>query len=232
MIASYLGVTSGYAVNDYFDAETDLTSTKRVDKAVRHGTSPKDILMYAAILGLPSLLIMLYLSILMGVIGIIQMLCILVYSKYVKRSSEYSNLLVVLPTAIMPIGVFFAYTHQITPEAILLFVINFFYEPGFTWSATCRDVEGDKTMGIPTLPLKYGIKAVAKFILACWVLLLFASVLLFLFSNLGLIYLIGSTLVSLLLLWYAINLLQNPVPKMGAMTFFKSSTWFWYLVDI
>jgi 4-hydroxybenzoate polyprenyltransferase len=228
MIASYLGVTSGYAVNDYFDAEMDLVSTKRVDKAVRLGTSPKDLLTYSALLGIPSLIIMFYLSIFMGIIGIIQMLCILVYSKVLKRKNAYANFFVVLPTAIMPFGVFFAYTNQITIEASLLFIINFFYEPGFTWSGTCRDVEGDKKEGIPTLPLRYGIKAVAKFILACWIILLIASIALFLFTNLGLVYLIGSILAATLLIWYAINLIKKPIPGIAMATFFKSSRWFWH----
>ncbi|MEE9150682.1 MAG: UbiA family prenyltransferase [Thermoplasmata archaeon] len=226
MLGSYLGVTSGYAVNDYFDAELDTASP--IDKAVKHGIPKKALLSYAAILGIPSLVILLYLSIYTGIVGIIQMLCILVYSKSMKGKVAYSNMFVVLPTALMPMGVFFVYTDQFTIEALLLFITYFFFEPGFTWSGVCRDTEHDKKRGVPTLSVKYGIKGVAKFILMCWILVLVMSVVLFLFTNLGLIFLIGSSFAAVLLIGLAINLIKNPHPKTAASTFIKSAGWFWF----
>ncbi len=226
LIASYLGVTSGYAVNDYFDSELDTASP--IDKAVKHGIPKKTILSYAAILGIPSLLIMFYLSIYTGIIGIVQMLCILAYSKSMKGRIAYSNMFVVLPTALMPMGVFFVYTNDITIEALLLFVTYFFFEPGFTWSAVCRDTDNDKKRGVPTLTVKYGIKAVAKFILVCWVVVLIMSVVLFLFTNLGIVFLIGSSLAAILLIRLALNLIKNPNPGVSFSTFIKSAGWFWF----
>ncbi len=236
MLGSYLGVTSGYAVNDYFDAELDKASGKRKDKAVTHGIQKNDLMVYSAILGLPSLVILFYLNIFTGLIGIIQMCCILSYSK-MKYKNPYSNFLVVLPTALMPFGVFFVYTNEITIEAILLFLVYFFYEPGFTWSGTCRDIESDRRKGIPTLPVKYGIRAVGKFIFVCWTLVLFISIIIFLLTNLGIVYLIGSGFAAILLIGLADNLIKNPNPGIGAKTFFKSAGWFWFfsiamIVDI
>jgi 4-hydroxybenzoate polyprenyltransferase len=226
MLGSYLGVTSGYALNDYFDAEMDAFSP--IDKAVKLGIPKKSLLSYTAILGIPSLLIMFYLSIYTGIIAIIQMLCILAYSKSMKGKVAYSNIFVVLPTALMPIGVFFVYTETITIEAILLFLVYFFFEPGFTWSGVVRDTEHDKKRGVPTLPVKYGIAAVAKFILVCWILVLVMSVILFLFTDLGLVFLIGSSISAVLLIGLAVNLIKNPNPKTGLSTFLKSAGWFWF----
>lgn len=227
MLGSYLGVTSGYAVNDYFDADLDFASGIRKDKAVTHGIKKSILLAYAAILGIPSLAILFYLNILTGMIGIIQMLCILQYSM-MKYKSPFSHFFVVLATALMPMGVFFVYTYQITFEAIMLFILYFLYEPGFTLSGVCKDVEGDKKTGIPTLPVKYGIRATAKLIFACWTLVLFMSIMIFLFTNLGIVYMIGSGLAAILLIILADNLIKNPDPKIGANTFFKSAGWFWF----
>ncbi len=227
MVGSYLGVTAGYAVNDYFDADLDYASKVRKDKAVTHGIKKSHLMVYPAILGIPSIIILFYLNIVTGMIGIIQMLCILLYSM-AKYKSPFSNFMVVLPTAIMPFGVFFVYTPQITLEALLLAVIYFFYEPGFTWSGVCRDVEGDRKRKIPTMPVKYGIKATAKFIFGCWTAVLFMSVIIFLFTDLGIIYLIGSVLAAILLITLADNLIKNPIPGIGAKTFFKSAGWFWF----
>jgi 4-hydroxybenzoate polyprenyltransferase len=227
MIGSYLGVTSGYALNDYFDADLDHAAGIRKDKAVTHGIKKGDLIIYSAILGIPSLIILFYLNILTGMIGLIQMMCILQYSM-MKYKSPYSNFMVVLPTALMPIGVFFVYTPSIPLEAILLFILYFFYEPGFTWSGVCRDVDGDRKKGIPTLPVKYGIKATAKFIFASWSLVLFMSIVIFLLTDLGIIFLIGSSLSAILLILLADNLIKNPIPGIGAQTFFKSAGWFWF----
>jgi 4-hydroxybenzoate polyprenyltransferase len=227
MVGSYLGVTSGYALNDYFDSELDHAAGVRKDKAVTHGIKKGDLLAYSAILGAPSLIILFYLNILTGMIGLIQMMCILQYSM-MKYKSPFSNFMVVLPTALMPIGVFFVYTPSIPLEAILLFILYFFYEPGFTWSGVCRDVDGDRKKGIPTLPVKYGIRATARFIFVSWTLVLFMSIILFLLTDLGIIFLIGSSLSAILLIKLADNLIKSPHPGVGAQTFFKSAGWFWF----
>jgi 4-hydroxybenzoate polyprenyltransferase len=227
MLGSYLGVTSGYALNDYFDADLDYAAGVRKDKAVTHGIRKNDLAVYTAVLGIPSLIIMFYLSVLTGMIAIVQMMCILLYSM-MKYKSPFSNFMVVLPTALMPIGVFFVYTSKIPFEAILLFIIYFFYEPGFTWSGVCRDVDGDRKKGTPTMPVKYGIKATAKFIFVSWTFVLFMCIILFLWTDLGIIFLIGSSLSAILLILLADNLIKNPIPGVGAQTFFKSAGWFWF----
>ncbi|UCE37320.1 MAG: UbiA prenyltransferase family protein [Thermoplasmata archaeon] len=225
ILASYLGVTSGYAVNDYYDANLDVYAP--IPKAIKLGIPKRTLLVYAAVLGIPSIVILFYLNPLTGMIGIIQMISIFAYSKYMKGNAPYSNLFVVIPTALMPFGVFFVYTNAITIEAILLFVIFFFFEPGFTWSGVCRDYEYDKKRGVPTLPVKYGIKATAKFIFVCWTFVLFMSIVLFLFTNLGVVFLIGSVFSGILLIIFADNLVKIPRPDVGAKTFIRSAEWFW-----
>jgi 4-hydroxybenzoate polyprenyltransferase len=226
MMGSYLGVTSGYAVNDFFDAELD-TRSGRKDKAVESGINKMNLMAYSAILGIPSLIILFYLNILTGLVGILQMLFIVTYSN-IKYRSAFSNIFVVLPTALMPIGVFFIYTNSISIEAILFFILYFFYEPGFTWSAVVRDTEHDKKKGVPTLPVKYGIFETAMVVFVCWTFVLMMSIFLFFFTDLGILYLFGSSLSAIMLIRLANNLVKNPIPSIGAKTFFKSARWFWF----
>jgi 4-hydroxybenzoate polyprenyltransferase len=226
VLASYLGATSGYAVNDYFDADMDTHSP--IGTAVKLGVNKKALLGYAAVLGIPSLIIFFYLSIFAGFVAILQMLNILIYSQSAKGQTAYSNIFVVIPTALMPIAVFFVYTNQIPIEAILLFITYFFFEPGFTWSGVCRDMEIDKKRGVPTLAVKYGIQSVAKFILACWFVVLVMSIILFLYTNLGIIFLIGSILSAVMLLKLGSDLIKAPNPKTSFSTFIKSAGWFWF----
>ncbi len=227
VLGSFLGVTAGYAVNDYFDYKGDASNAQRVDKAANHGIARGDLLVYAAILGIPSLLIWLYLSYLAFALAIVQLLCILAYSAWAKPKSPFSNLLVVLPTALMPMTVFFVYTSDLVIEAILLAAVNLAFEPGFTWMGVCRDVEADREHGVPTLPARYGLRMTAGVILFCWLGVAVLSVLTYHYTDLGLVFLGGSMFAALWLVANAIGFVKNNTPEVGGATFLRSILWFW-----
>ena len=227
IIATFLGVAGGYAVNDYFDYELDKANPARTDKAVNHRIKRKALLAYALILGMPSMAIWFYLSYRALIVAFILFLCILAYSAWGKRKTPFSNFFVVAAVALTPLAIFYVYTPQITLAAILLGLINLFFEPGFTWSGVCRDLHGDKRLGIPTIPLKYGISLTSKLILASWILVVPLSLALFFYTELGVIYLIGSTLAGLWLVFLAIRFIKQPTPKVGGSVFLRATLWLW-----
>jgi 4-hydroxybenzoate polyprenyltransferase len=227
VLASFLGVTAGYAVNDYFDYRVDSANAERVDKAANHGIGRRDLLAYAAVLGLPSLLIMLYLSYLTFMVAVVQIAFIYLYSAWGKANTPGSNLLVVVPTALMPIAVFFVYTSELPLEAFLLFLANFAFEPGFTWAGVCRDVAADEELRVPSLPILYGIPATARIILVSWLSLAVLTIVIFLATDLGLVFLVGSMVAAIWLLAAAVGLIKNPTPEVGGVTFLKATLWFW-----
>jgi 4-hydroxybenzoate polyprenyltransferase len=96
IIAAFLGVAGGYALNDYFDYEVDNANPKRLDKAVNHGVGRKTLAAYALILGVPSMSIWLYLGIRTFAVVFVMFLCILAYSAWAKRNTPFSNFLVVV----------------------------------------------------------------------------------------------------------------------------------------
>ena len=225
--ATFLGVVSGYALNDYFDYEVDKANSIRLDKAANHGIGRKTLLAYALILGIPSVSIWFYLGFRALAVVFVMFLCILAYSAWGKRNTLFSNLLVVVGVALMPIAVFYIYTPNLTLAAVLLTVIYLFFEPGFTWSGVCKDVEGDRKLGIPTMPLRYGISATSKIVLASWLLVLPLSLALFFYTELGGIYLAGSTLAGLWLVALAAKFVREPTPAVGGSTFLKATVWLW-----
>jgi 4-hydroxybenzoate polyprenyltransferase len=227
MIASYLGVTAGYAVNDYWDYLADLSNPYRLDKAANHGLKRGTLRSYAVLLGLPSILIMYYLSFYAFLIAIIQMVCIYLYSSRYKRTSPHANWLVVIATALMPIAVFFVYTNYITKVAVMLAAAYFFFEPGFTWSGVCRDVAFDKKMGYSTLPRKIGVHKTSIYILETWMLLLLVTIALYMFTALGLVFFIGAVFAAFWLILAAVKFADKPTPQMGGATFMKATLWFW-----
>lgn len=227
VVASWLGVTAGYAVNDYFDHPVDLANPHRMDKAANHGIERRDLLVYAAVLGIPSLLIWLYLSPWALTVAVIQLLFILAYSGWAKANTPWANLFVVMPTALMPITVFFVYTPELTKEAILLASVNGVYEPGFTWAGVCRDVPFDRKMGVRSLPMMRGIPAVARMVLVMWVGLALLTLVTWHYTDLGLIFLAGGMFAAIWLLGIGVAFVKDPTPEVGGGTFLKATLWFW-----
>ena len=227
VLASWLGVTAGYAVNDYFDHRVDLANPHRMDKAANHGVPQGKLLSYAAVLGIPSLLIWLYLSPLALTVAVVQLLLILVYSAWAKANTPWANMFVVLPTALMPVTVFFVYTSDISMEAVLLASVNGVYEPGFTWAGVCRDVPFDQRMGVRSLPIIRGIPAVARMVVVMWVGVVALTLVTWHYTDLGLVFLVGGMFAALWLVGVGVGFVKDPVPETGGATFLKATLWFW-----
>lgn len=227
IFATFFGVAGGYALNDYFDYEVDRSNRARTDKAANYGIGRKTLLAYALILGIPSMSIWFYLSSRALAVAFVLFLCILAYSAWGKRKTPFSNLFVVAAVALTPIAIFCVYTPQLTLAAILLGVVNLFFEPGFTWSGVCKDVEGDKELRIPTMPLRYGIPRTSKMVLVSWLFVIPPSLALFFHASLGTIYLIGSTLAGLWLVALAVRFVRKPTPSIGGSTFLNATLWLW-----
>jgi 4-hydroxybenzoate polyprenyltransferase len=227
VIATFLGVAGGYALNDYFDYEVDRSNRARKDKAANHGIGRGMLLTYALILGVPSMSLWFYLSYRSLAVAFVLFLCVLAYSAWGKRNTPLSNLFIVAAVALTPIAIFYVYTSQLTLAAVLLGVVNLFFEPGFTWSGVCRDVEGDKKLRIPTMPLRYGIPSTSKMVLVSWLFVIPPSLALFFYTNLGTIYLIGSTVAGLWLVALAVRFVRKPTPPIGGSTFLNATLWLW-----
>ena len=227
VIATFLGVAGGYALNDYFDYEVDRSNRARKDKAANHGIGRGMLLTYALILGVPSMSLWFYLSYRSLAVAFVLFLCVLAYSAWGKRNTPLSNLFIVAAVALTPIAIFYVYTSQLTLAAVLLGVVNLFFEPGFTWSGVCRDVEGDKNLRIPTMPLRYGIPRTSKMVLVSWLFVIPPALALFFYTNLGIIYLIGSTVAGLWLLALAVRFVRKPTPPIGGSTFLNATLWLW-----
>lgn len=227
VMAAYLGVTAGYALNDYFDFDLDARRASMTGGPPRPVRRRGDLLTQGAVLGAASLAIMLYLGPLTFVLGLAQVLCVLVYSALAKPRTPYANLLVVLAVAIMPMTIFSAFTTRLMVEAVALAAVNATFEPGFTWAGVLRDTPTDKALGMPTFPAIHGIKATAKLILVSWLLLGLATVEMYRLSDLGPIFLVLALVATLWLLGNAFRLVRRPEPEIGGATFLRATLWFW-----
>jgi len=96
---------------------------------------------------------------------------------------------------------------------------------GFTLAGVCRDVEGDRKKGAPTLPVTHGIPATSKFILVIWIAGLLLSLAIGLTANLGPIYFIIALLSGFWMIGRCIRFIKNPEPELGGKLFVEGSNY-------
>ena len=230
VLALWLGTVGSYAINDYFDMDIDKSVLPT--RAIPSGDlSPKGTLGVGIVLCVLSIaLIMVSFSFQFAwkfaLVALVSIVLITVYSSYFKRKTPFSFVLVVIAVFLMPIGIWLAFT-PIVLLPILIGAVYILFEPGFTLSGVCRDIKGDKKRGVPTLPATIGIKNTAIFTLVTWILIIPLCILIFYITFLGIIFLIGSLVASIILIALGKNFVSNPKPKVGSATMIKASLFFW-----
>ena len=226
LLATWFGTTAGYAVNDYFDAEVD--GRLFPDRAIPSGDLVRgQVLALGLLLGIASMIICVAVfSWRVLACGLVGVLIITAYSAYFKARTPYSFVLVVLSVCFMPLAMWVAFA-SLSPTVVWLVLVYLCFEPGFTLAGVCRDMEGDTSLGVPTFPVRRGIRATAKVILFSWGATALACMAMFLFTDRGPLFLILALAGSAWVLYLGTRLLARPEPEMGGSVFLKSAVFFW-----
>ncbi|UCF49198.1 MAG: UbiA prenyltransferase family protein [Thermoplasmatales archaeon] len=230
IFALWLGTVGSYAINDFFDMDIDKSVLPT--RAIPSGDlSAKETLGVGIVLcALSIAIIMISFSFQFAwkfaLVALISIVLITVYSSYFKRKTPFSFVLVVIAVFLMPIGIWLAFT-QIVLLPLIIGAVYILFEPGFTLSGVCRDIEGDKKRGVPTLPAIIGIKNTAIFALITWILIIPLCIIIYYITFLGIIFLIGSLVASFILIILGKNFVNNPKPEVGSATMIKASLFFW-----
>jgi 4-hydroxybenzoate polyprenyltransferase len=228
ILATWLGTVSAYAFNDYFDRENDRTANPARAFPVGDLKS-RDLIMLGILFGLASMLVcILVFNLYFAAFGALGFLLIFLYSIYFKGATPWSFMLVTLAVCLMPLAVWIAFhPSSLHLIPVMIAVVYFFFEPGFTLVGVCRDIEGDRERKIPTLPVSIGLPATARFVFACWILALLASVATYFLTPLGIIYLLASLLAVFWALMLAGSLVKHPDSTRAGEVMIKSSLFFW-----
>jgi len=158
----FLSEAGAFAINDYIDYEIDLNNN-RSDRPIVLGLITRKTALYTAIIILLiDLLLVLFLNPFATIIALISILLFYVYSLGLKKKILIKNFLI-------------AYSYSgtilfgsLVTDAILEPIIIYFAFMGFIVGLGSEimfdiaDVEGDKELGINTIPNKFGVKRAAK----------------------------------------------------------------------
>ena len=225
-----LVTAAGNVINDYFDVEIDRVN--RPDRPIPSGqVSLPTARAYAVTLFLAGIGICLFTNELCIVIAVFNVLLLIGYAAWLKRTPLLGNLAVSYLA-----GSMFLFGGALNGMPGLVHVLPFAVMTFFAMLARelvkdAEDVEGDKASGAVTLPIRYGIRPTVLLALACAILASGAS--LVPYQWWGIPYIAGILLVDLVILIACVRAVRCQSPaevKQSAASLFLKTGMFASLV--
>ncbi|WMS86325.1 heme o synthase [Pleionea litopenaei] len=222
-----IGMASGAAavVNHVVDAQIDAKMARTLKRPVATGViDPKKALLFGAIMACLSMAILaLWVNALTAVLTFFGLVgYAFVYTMYLKRATPQNIVVGGLSGAIPPLLGWVAVTGsngKIPAEALLLVLIIFVWTPPHFWALAIHRKDDYAKADIPMLPVTHGIEFTKTNIIFYTILLLLATILPFLIGMFDLIYLLGSTVLGLIFLVYALRMKYADKPGLAMETF-------------
>ncbi len=202
--------SAGFAINDYFDRESDAVIKPK--RPIPSGAlSLKQVIVISTALFLAGLFLAFYINWLSFTIIAIDSLLLLFYSTLVKRKSGFAaNILVGILT-----GTAFLYGEATISQPPTISIVSLSLYPiafGTIGGNVLRDIisiDGDSKTGYPTIPQKIGIFNSAKLAALFFMVTGISAPLPFLLGKFGIYYLSPILLWSVLLLYSSMRLITS-----------------------
>ena len=222
---SYLVVGGCGAVNMYLDRDVDGKMNRTASRPVPSGRIRPEtalvtgVLMIAAGLALAWIFFN-WLTMLFTLLGVI--IYVFVYTIWLKRRSPWNIVIGGAAGSCAPLAGWAALTGSVGIPALILAVLIFLWTPGHFWGLAIRASEQYRAARIPMLPVVVGEERAAKLASLSNAPLLPVS-LLFLLSDVSLVFLLVAGLAGFWLLYESVKLYVNP-DKAQAWRVFKVSS--------
>lgn len=147
----------------------------------------------------------------------------LIYTLYLKHATPQNIVIGGAAGAAPPILGWSTITNDVSAHSLLLFLIIFIWTPPHFWALAIYRFEEYKKVGVPMLPVTHGIPYTRMQILLYTILLFLVTLLPYLLTMSGVIYLICAIVLGVIFLIYAIKIYQQPNnPKIAFATFLYS----------
>ena len=207
-----LAAASAAAFNHVLDKKTDAVMARTRARPLPTGQlSAREALVFAFVLGAVSMAILWF-----GVNRLTATLTLcsligysVVYTLYLKRATPQNIVIGGAAGAAPPVLGWAAITNQVTPDALLLFLIIFVWTPPHFWALALYRREEYAKASIPMLPVTHGSEFTRLHILLYTVLLSAVTLLPFATRMTGWLYLVGVVPLNVGFLYYAWRLYRN-----------------------
>lgn len=191
LIGTALVMASSCVLNNYWDRDLDRKMERTKERALPSGKiAPNIVLSYGILLGIAGLAVLLFkLNLLTMILGAIGMFVyVVVYTMWLKRTSTWSTSVGGFSGAMPPL-IGYCAVNPFDIGAWALFAVLFLWQPPHFWSLGIRRKEEYRNAGYPLLPVVKGVKRTKLQMVPYIALLIPATILLYAFNYVGMIYL-------------------------------------------
>jgi len=157
----FLSEAGAFAINDYFDYEIDKNNNRRDRPLVLGLISRRTALITAIVLFLIVIILSLFLNNIATIITLISIPIFYVYSMGLKKKVLLKNLLIAYSYAVTILFGSLVSDALLEPIIVYFAIMGFIVGLGSEIMFDIADIEGDKKLGINTIPNKFGLKIAA-----------------------------------------------------------------------
>ncbi|MGE0114419.1 MAG: heme o synthase [Steroidobacteraceae bacterium] len=223
-----LAASSAAAINHVLDRRFDRDMQRTQGRPIPLGhVSEKQALIYALTLGLASMLILTaWVNALTAVLTFASLIgYAVIYTVWLKHATPQNIVIGGAAGAAPPVLGWVAVRGTVDPHALLLFLIIFIWTPPHFWALAIARRDDYAKVGIPMLPVVYGVEFTRLHILLYTILLLLVTLLPYLTGMSGLLYLVSAVLLGGIFIYYALQLKFRPTEQLPMRTFGFSITY-------
>ena len=218
----WLAAGSAAAVNHVIDRRIDSEMARTRHRPLPSGTlSESQALAFALALGVLSMLL---LTVFVNPLTALLTFCSLigyaiVYTVWLKRATPQNIVIGGAAGAAPPVLGWVAVTNSVDPNALLLFLIIFAWTPPHFWALAIARRDEYAKVGVPMLPVAYGVELTRLHILLYTVLLTLVTVLPWLTGMSGIIYALAALVLDAAFLRFAWQLYRSARSDLPMRTF-------------
>jgi len=221
-----IAASSAAVFNHVLDARTDILMMRTRGRPLPQGKlTERSALTFAAVLCVISMLMLWFI---VNPLTAALTFCSLIgyaviYTMFLKRATPQNIVIGGAAGAAPPMLGWAAITGEVGSSALLLFLIIFVWTPPHFWALAIARKEEYAKVDIPMLPVTHGEAYTRLNILLYTILLVLVTVLPYLTSMSGLIYLVTALVLGAMFLYYAVQMMREPDDKTLPMRTFKFS---------
>lgn len=205
-------------VDRFIDAKNPRTAGREIPAKV---LSPKSVLIFVVVNVLLFIATTAFINKLTFLLSVPALIVILGYS-YMKRFSALCHYVLGLALAIAPMGAYISITGKFDLAPLILSAIVFLWSSGFDILYSLDDEAFDKKEKLHSVPAKFGRTRAMKISSAGHVLIVPMLCLLYLFGDMGVIYIVGSVVFVGLLVYQHMIIKPDDISRLNA-AFFTSN---------
>lgn len=226
LVAGLMGIgalsSAAAVINHVMDRRIDAQMARTFNRPVPKGkVSPRRALIFAGLLASAGYLVLeIWVNRLTALLTLASLVgYAMVYTMYLKRATPQNIVIGGLAGAAPPLLGWTAITGEVHPYALLLVLIIFIWTPPHFWALAIHREKDYARAQVPMLPVTHGVAFTKTSVLLYTILLAIVCLMPYLVGMTGVIYFIGSSLLNVGFLYYALKLKFNADEHTAMQTF-------------